>query len=74
MNYNFWPIPSKPFLGKHVAMDNENTRRLFEDMRLRDVALFLQDLSDELEDNPNETVQGLRVILTDTAKRIGDET
>lgn len=53
-------------------MDNETKPRLFEDMRLRDVALFLQDLSDELEDHPNETVQGLRVILSDTAKRIGE--
>jgi hypothetical protein len=51
----------------------ETKPRLFEDMRLRDVALFLQDLSDELEDNPNETVQSLRVILSDTAKRIVDE-
>jgi hypothetical protein len=54
-------------------MDNKNTPRLFEDMRLRDVALFLQDLSDELEDHPNETVQGLRVILSDTAKRIVED-
>jgi hypothetical protein len=54
-------------------MDTFITSRLFEDMRLRDVALFLQDLSDELEDHPNETVQGLRVILSDTAKRIVED-
>ena len=54
-------------------MDTFITPRLFEDMRLRDVALFLQDLSDELEDHPNETVQGLRVILSDTAKRIVED-
>lgn len=53
-------------------MDTFITPRLFEEMPLKDVGLYLQDLADALEDHPNETVQGLRVILSDTAKRIGE--
>jgi len=54
-------------------MDNEPDY-LFSNLRLRDLALFLMDVSDELEDHADQTVQALRVILSDTARRIKDET
>ncbi len=54
-------------------MDTFITPRLFEEMPLKDGGLYLQDLADALEDHPNETVQGLRAILSDTAKRIVED-